>query len=382
MVVEAAVAAVLVEEMWWRQLDSIVSAVSFGLMSMFLAIAILEHFLRPLAHTLEHAPPRGIRHRLLLFLSRGGERSAAPSLDLEAATKLQAHAPLEMGPMRTRIRNWTMGPTGWPRGAAMPFHGVPHQLSEVHKKRTLYHPELPSASRCPPKTYHQENIAHIILPSKSHQSTDRTEPLFDGADDTMAIFLALRSPKLEVLGLTTTFGNVHTALATRNALHLVPPPTFLPLSPPPCSGIPSNDQESHQAEDRKLCPRFRRPEDRKLRPRFRRPLWIEVRQVGAPPRIVGSTETTSSPTSSYASMLNIVTGSHIWVEDKDLSWVDGEVFRIDGQNAHVRTTKGKAGWRIVAATRDRCSCVAVTTIPWSQGNVSKLIFQIGIYGSF
>ncbi|AQK91989.1 hypothetical protein ZEAMMB73_Zm00001d009489 [Zea mays] len=48
----------------------------------------------------------------------------------------------------------------------------------------------------------------------------------------MAIFLALRSPELEVLGLTTTFGNVHTALATRNALHLVPPPTFLPLSPP------------------------------------------------------------------------------------------------------------------------------------------------------
>jgi len=37
----------------------------------------------------------------------------------------------------------------------------------------------------------------------------------------MAIFVALRSPELEVLGLTTTFGNVHTALATRNALHLV-----------------------------------------------------------------------------------------------------------------------------------------------------------------
>ncbi|CAO2178511.1 unnamed protein product [Urochloa humidicola] len=42
-----------------------------------------------------------------------------------------------------------------------------------------------------------------------------------------------------------------------------------------------------------------------------------------------------------ASMLNIVIGSHVWVEDKDLAWVDGEVFRIDGQNAHVRTTKGK-----------------------------------------
>jgi len=39
-------------------------------------------------------------------------------------------------------------------------------------------------------------------------------------------------------------------------------------------------------------------------------------------------------------MLNIVIGSHVWVEDKDLAWVDGEVSRIDGQNAHVRTTKG------------------------------------------
>ncbi|CAL4947793.1 unnamed protein product [Urochloa decumbens] len=42
-----------------------------------------------------------------------------------------------------------------------------------------------------------------------------------------------------------------------------------------------------------------------------------------------------------ASMLNIVIGSHVWVEDKDLAWVDGEIFRIDGKNAHVRTTKGK-----------------------------------------
>jgi inosine-uridine nucleoside N-ribohydrolase len=33
--------------------------------------------------------------------------------------------------------------------------------------------------------------------------------------------VALRSQELQVLGLTTTFGNVHTALATRNALHLL-----------------------------------------------------------------------------------------------------------------------------------------------------------------
>jgi len=44
---------------------------------------------------------------------------------------------------------------------------------------------------------------------------------FISADDAMAIFLALRSPEVEVIGLTTIFGNVYTTLATRNALHLV-----------------------------------------------------------------------------------------------------------------------------------------------------------------
>jgi inosine-uridine nucleoside N-ribohydrolase len=42
-----------------------------------------------------------------------------------------------------------------------------------------------------------------------------------GVDDTMAIFFALRSPELDVIGLTTVFGNVHTDLATFNALRLL-----------------------------------------------------------------------------------------------------------------------------------------------------------------
>lgn len=42
-----------------------------------------------------------------------------------------------------------------------------------------------------------------------------------GIDDAMAIFYALESPELEVVGLTTIFGNVHTELATRNALTLL-----------------------------------------------------------------------------------------------------------------------------------------------------------------
>ncbi|KAH7572713.1 hypothetical protein ACOSP7_006022 [Xanthoceras sorbifolium] len=42
-----------------------------------------------------------------------------------------------------------------------------------------------------------------------------------GIDDAMAIFLALKSPEVEVIGLTTIYGNVYTTLATRNALHLL-----------------------------------------------------------------------------------------------------------------------------------------------------------------
>ena len=42
-----------------------------------------------------------------------------------------------------------------------------------------------------------------------------------GIDDAMAIHLAFAHPELEVVGLTTVFGNVHVDKATRNALALV-----------------------------------------------------------------------------------------------------------------------------------------------------------------
>jgi inosine-uridine nucleoside N-ribohydrolase len=42
-----------------------------------------------------------------------------------------------------------------------------------------------------------------------------------GIDDAMAILFALRSPALEVLGITTVFGNADLELATANALRLV-----------------------------------------------------------------------------------------------------------------------------------------------------------------
>lgn len=42
-----------------------------------------------------------------------------------------------------------------------------------------------------------------------------------GIDDTMAILFALAAPELDVVGFTTIFGNVHTDLATQNALRLL-----------------------------------------------------------------------------------------------------------------------------------------------------------------
>ncbi|KAH6806610.1 myosin family protein with Dil, partial [Perilla frutescens var. frutescens] len=41
------------------------------------------------------------------------------------------------------------------------------------------------------------------------------------------------------------------------------------------------------------------------------------------------------------SPVNIIVGSHVWVEDPALAWIDGQVSRIDGQDVHVQTTNGK-----------------------------------------
>lgn len=58
-------------------------------------------------------------------------------------------------------------------------------------------------------------MADPLSPKKLIIDTD------PGIDDAMALFVALRSPGVEVIGLTTIYGNVYTTLATRNALHLL-----------------------------------------------------------------------------------------------------------------------------------------------------------------
>lgn len=39
--------------------------------------------------------------------------------------------------------------------------------------------------------------------------------------------------------------------------------------------------------------------------------------------------------------VNIIVGSHVWVEDPALAWIGGEVTKISGENVHVRTGDGK-----------------------------------------
>ncbi|PKA59009.1 hypothetical protein AXF42_Ash001102 [Apostasia shenzhenica] len=42
-----------------------------------------------------------------------------------------------------------------------------------------------------------------------------------------------------------------------------------------------------------------------------------------------------------ATPVNIVVGSHVWIEDPILAWMDGEVSKIHGHDIHVKTTNGK-----------------------------------------
>ncbi|KAJ9563359.1 hypothetical protein OSB04_008519 [Centaurea solstitialis] len=39
--------------------------------------------------------------------------------------------------------------------------------------------------------------------------------------------------------------------------------------------------------------------------------------------------------------VNIIVGSHIWAEDPEIAWIDGEVIKIKGNNATIITTNGK-----------------------------------------
>lgn len=39
--------------------------------------------------------------------------------------------------------------------------------------------------------------------------------------------------------------------------------------------------------------------------------------------------------------MNIVVGSHVWVEDIDCAWIDGKVVEVIGENVEVGCSNGK-----------------------------------------
>ena len=68
------------------------------------------------------------------------------------------------------------------------------------------------------------NIVLMVLLLFGNNSRAAEKVLIDtdpGVDDALAVVFAFSSPDLEVVGLTTIFGNVETDLATRNALRLL-----------------------------------------------------------------------------------------------------------------------------------------------------------------
>ena len=42
--------------------------------------------------------------------------------------------------------------------------------------------------------------------------------------------------------------------------------------------------------------------------------------------------------------VNIIVGSHVWVEDPDEAWIDGQVSKINGKDAQIETSNGKKVW--------------------------------------
>lgn len=39
--------------------------------------------------------------------------------------------------------------------------------------------------------------------------------------------------------------------------------------------------------------------------------------------------------------VNIIVGSHVWVEDPEVAWIDGEVEKINGEEVVIQATIGK-----------------------------------------
>lgn len=72
-------------------------------------------------------------------------------------------------------------------------------------------------------TFEGGDVIPAIPPADSTTAKPRRKIIINtdpGVDDAMAIVMAYQSPEFEVVGLTSTFGNTTTPIATRNCLYL------------------------------------------------------------------------------------------------------------------------------------------------------------------
>ncbi|PIN26506.1 Myosin class V heavy chain [Handroanthus impetiginosus] len=71
-----------------------------------------------------------------------------------------------------------------------------------------------------------------------------------------------------------------------------------------------------------------------------------------------------------ASPVNIIIGSHVWVEDPALAWLDGQVNRIDGPGVHVQITNGKK----IVANISQVFLKDIDALPAGVDDMTKLSY--------
>ncbi|KAI5398299.1 hypothetical protein KIW84_063906 [Lathyrus oleraceus] len=50
---------------------------------------------------------------------------------------------------------------------------------------------------------------------------------------------------------------------------------------------------------------------------------------------------------------NIIVGSHVWIEDPEVAWIDGQVLKINGKDAEIETSDGKKSQSVRMYLRGR-----------------------------
>ncbi|KAK6940706.1 Myosin head, motor domain [Dillenia turbinata] len=84
-----------------------------------------------------------------------------------------------------------------------------------------------------------------------------------------------------------------------------------------------------------------------------------------------------NPWVSYGTRENIVAGSHVWVENPELAWIDGEVIRINGEEAEIQTSDGKMGFSSLEKNYDFNTCRPLVSAPCRAVSLTNLTNHVG-----